>query len=62
MERLLLRPSEAAQVIGVSRSKVYELLSEGVLPAIRLGRVVRVPLEALRRWVAERTTSSTDAA
>jgi excisionase family DNA binding protein len=53
MERLLLRPVEAAEVIGVSRSKLYELLASGDLPSVRIGASVRVPVDALRAWIAE---------
>ena len=35
MDRLLLRPAEAAEAIGIGRSKVYELLASGDLPSIR---------------------------
>jgi len=54
MERLLLRPQEAAELMGIGRSKVYELLSDGTLPSVRVGHSVRVPLEGLRQWVEER--------
>jgi excisionase family DNA binding protein len=53
MERLLLRPVEAAEAIGISRSKIYELLASGELPSVRIGASVRVPVEALRAWIAE---------
>jgi excisionase family DNA binding protein len=47
---ILLRPSEAAAELGVSRSKFYALLREGKVPGvIRLGsqtRIVRAVLEA----------------
>jgi excisionase family DNA binding protein len=52
MERLLLRPIEAAEAIGVGRSKIYELLARGELPSIRVGSSVRVPVDALRTWIA----------
>ena len=39
MDRLLLRPAEAAEAIGIGRSKVYELLASGDLPSIRVGGV-----------------------
>ncbi len=54
MERMLLRPAEAAEAIGVSRSRMYELLASGELPSIRVGRTVRVPVAALQTWIAER--------
>ena len=52
MDKILLRPSEAAEAIGVGRSKLYALLASDELPSIRLGGSVRVPVEALKSWVA----------
>jgi len=52
MDKLLLRPVEAAEVIGISRTKIYELLARGELPSVRIGASVRVPVEALRAWIA----------
>ena len=51
MDRLLLRPAEAAEPIGIGRSKVYELLASGDLPSIRIGGVIRVPVTALHAWI-----------
>lgn len=50
-QRLLLRPTEAAVALGISRSKCYELIASGDLPSIRLGNVVRIPLGELQRWI-----------
>ena len=55
MEHLLLRPTEVAEVIGLSRSATYQLLSRGELPFVRIGNSVRVPVDALRAWVARQT-------
>lgn len=54
MDKLLLRPVEAAELIGVGRSKVYELIASGEIPSIRIGSSVRVPLESLREWIGAR--------
>jgi excisionase family DNA binding protein len=53
LERLLLRPAEAAEMLGVSRSKLYELVAAGKLPSVRLDekRLIRVPLAALKALV-----------
>lgn len=51
MERLLLRVNEAAELLGVSRSKTYELIAARIIPAVRIGSSVRVPLEELRAWI-----------
>jgi len=51
MENLLLRPAEAAEVLSISRSKVYELIAAGVLPYVRVGGSVRLPAQQLRVWI-----------
>ena len=54
MDKLLFRPSEAAEAIGIGRSKVYELIASGELPSIRIGSSVRVSVAALEAWVERR--------
>lgn len=50
-----LTPKEAAAVLRISPIKVYELLKQPDFPAVRLGpRTTRIPIDALRRWMAER--------
>jgi excisionase family DNA binding protein len=39
----LLRAEEVAQLLGVGRSKVFEMIRSRELPMIRMGRSVRVP-------------------
>jgi excisionase family DNA binding protein len=53
MDRLLLRPSEAAEMLGISRSKIYELLAERRVPSVRIGDRLRIPIDGLRRWVSD---------
>lgn len=53
MDRLLLKVHEAAELLGISRAKMYELLSEGSLPSIRLGGSTRIPIESLRAWIEQ---------
>jgi excisionase family DNA binding protein len=56
LERLLLRPTEAGEVLGISRSKIYELLASGEIPSVRVGnpRTRRIPLAALRQWIEKK--------
>ena len=58
--RLLLRPVEAAVALGVSRSKLYELLSRGVLPSVRLDGSIRVPAVRLRAWIEAQIREQAD--
>lgn len=61
MEKLLLRPLEAADVLGCGRSTIYALLAEGTLPSVRIGGSVRVPLNALRAWIDEQARAAAEA-
>jgi len=61
MERLLLRPSEAAEAIGVGRATVYALIKRGELPSVRIGDSVRVPADGLRKWVRGKRRTQIDA-
>lgn len=56
IDRLLIRPAEAFEIIGVSRSVGYALISAGELPAVRIGRSVRVPVAKLQEWVERMIT------
>lgn len=48
---LLLRVDDAAQLLGISRAKAYQLVSSGRLPSVKIDRTRRVPLAALERWI-----------
>lgn len=52
MDRLLLKPEEAAEVLGIGRSKLYELLAAGAIESVRIGSCRRVPADALEDFVA----------
>ena len=38
VERLAYSPAEAAQALGISRAKLYQLLGDGSLPSVLLDR------------------------
>jgi excisionase family DNA binding protein len=51
MDRLLLKPEEAAEALGIGRSKLYELLAIGVIESVQIGACRRVPAAALADFV-----------
>jgi excisionase family DNA binding protein len=53
MDKLLLTPAEAALCLGIGRSKLYELLSAGVIASVHIGNCRRIPTFALDAFVAE---------
>ena len=59
-QKLLLTISEAAFLLGMGRSFVYELVLKGEIPSIKLGRARRIPASALERFVAARLGESDD--
>lgn len=55
LEPLLLKATEAGKVLGLGRSKVFAMVAAGELPVIRIGRSVRIPRQALERWIRDQT-------
>jgi len=56
--RLLFRPEEAASVLGLGRTKVYELMASGQLRSVKVGGARRVSATALADFVAELDVAS----
>jgi excisionase family DNA binding protein len=56
MDKLLLRPVEVAEVLGIGRSLVYQLIASGDIPSIRIGgpNSRRVPITAIHEWIANK--------
>jgi len=51
MEPGLLRVDDAAKYLAIGRSTVYELIAQGAIPTVHVGRAVRIPTEALKRLI-----------
>ena len=54
---VLLTPRQAANALGIGRSKLYELMREGSIRSIRIGACRRVPTTALDEFVLAATDS-----
>ena len=53
----LLNAYEVAELLGISKSKVYQLLNEGLIPVIRLGGSLRVDPSDLAQYIDQCKTS-----
>jgi excisionase family DNA binding protein len=53
MEQLMYRPAEAAQVLGICRTRVFALIKSGQLRSVKLGAARYITAEALRAFVRE---------
>jgi excisionase family DNA binding protein len=54
-DAILLHATEVAHLLGLGRSKVYEMTKNGQLPVVRIGTAVRIPKQALLEWIDQRT-------
>jgi excisionase family DNA binding protein len=54
MEVRLLKSEEVAEILKISRAMAYKLMQRGEIPTIRIGSAVRVRVEDLEKYVAEK--------
>ena len=50
--KLLYRPGEAAETLGVSRARLYQLLATGEIGSVKIGASRRVPAVDLEAYVS----------
>jgi excisionase family DNA binding protein len=51
VDKLLYSPREAASLLSISRTKIYERMAAGDLCSIQVGRSRRIPADALREFI-----------
>lgn len=52
MEKLIYTTNEVSELLGIGLSKVYELLSQNVLPHVKVGRKYLIPKRGLEKWLS----------
>lgn len=62
MEPVLLTPEEAAEALKVGRCTVYDLIRTGQLASGKIGKLRRIPVEAVREFAKRMLDESGDAA
>ncbi|MET8007084.1 helix-turn-helix domain-containing protein [Nonomuraea glycinis] len=55
MTRLLLTVPEAAEVLAISRNKLYQLLASGAVASIRIDGSRRISVSALNDYITHLT-------
>jgi excisionase family DNA binding protein len=58
LEPLQVEVTEAARLLGYSRSTIYQMLNSRELPSTRHGTSRRIPVAALRAWIEAHTQQS----
>ncbi len=51
---VLLTVADAARALAIGRTTMYELIRDGSIPVIHIGRSTRVPVEAIRAFAYQR--------
>ncbi len=52
MQKRTYSVEEAAKILGIGRSAAYQALRTGEIPAIRIGRRLLVPVQALEQLLS----------
>ncbi|MEW9855441.1 helix-turn-helix domain-containing protein [Novosphingobium sp. M1R2S20] len=51
IEPLAVRIPEACRMIGIGRSKLYELIADGTIEIVKIGSVTVIPVSQLKALV-----------
>ena len=54
VEPICVRVNDAARMIGVGRTKLYQLIATGELETVKIGKATRVTIANLRELVRRR--------
>ncbi len=52
-ESVLLTVRDVQEVTQLGRTKIYELMRDGELPYLKIGRSIRIRREALEAWLTQ---------
>ncbi len=56
IEPMLLTPREAARALSISERTLWQRTKDGVIPAIKVGHLVRYSPDDLRHWIRQAST------
>ena len=51
MNKLTLTPKETAKELGIGMNKTYELIGKNIIPSVRVGRRLLIPVCSLENWL-----------
>jgi excisionase family DNA binding protein len=62
MDRILLTPEEVAEALHVGRCTVYDLIRTNQLQSLKIGKLRRIPVEAVYEFARRMLDEGGDAA
>lgn len=51
MEKIAYNANEVSQLLGISKTSVYDLCRKGVIPSMQLGHRIVVPIKQFNIWL-----------
>ena len=52
-EQEFISLNELQEILAIGRTKAYDLVTSGDLPAVRIGRIIRISKQDLTKWLAQ---------
>jgi excisionase family DNA binding protein len=52
-EQEFISLNELQEILGIGRTKAYDLVTSGDLPAVRIGRIIRISKRDLTNWLEQ---------
>ena len=50
-EQEFISLNQLQEILGIGRTKAYDLVTSGDLPAVRIGRIIRISKQDLTAWI-----------
>ena len=60
MKPTLVDVSTACQIIDIKRTKIYELMNDGVLRSVKIGRARRISIDSLEELIGQEVVPPED--
>jgi excisionase family DNA binding protein len=57
-QKRLIRPAVAFDLLDIGHTKGYGMVKSGLLPTVRLGGSIRIPIAALEAWIEQNTRAA----
>lgn len=57
MEKVTMTVQEMAECLGIGRNMAYELVKNGKVPFLKIGRQIRIPKRAFDAWLANEASA-----
>jgi|GEM_PF-2194416 len=51
MEKVVYSVREIAAILNIGMNKAYDMIHERKIPAIKMGKVIRIPKKAFDNWL-----------